>query len=300
MKQEMKHNWFLYTLLTVLLWGGWGLVSKPVSDRLAPWQVQTVSALGLLPVIAVLGCSKNLRRGANPPRGFRLAFVSGAVATIGNIAYYKSLSAGGKAAAVTPLTALYPVVTIVSATLILHERFNRVQMTGVLAALAAIYLFNVGNEADWLTPWLAVALVPIALWGASALLQKCAALSASSELATIGFLLGALPISAATPLLVSMNWRLPMTTWGLAVAVGLLFGLGNLTLMFAYGSGGKASVVTPLAGLYSVVTIALAVVLLGEHVSRREGLGIALALGAAAALGYEKPAAMPNNVSRDS
>jgi|SRR5437879_4457198 len=172
----------------------------------------------------------------------------------------------------------------------LHERLNAVQGAGVLASLAAIYFFNVGTDSGWLTPWVGLAVIPIALWGASALLQKWATTMASSELTTAAFLLGALPVSLLTPLCVSLSWNLPAITWLLVIALGLLFGLGNLTLIFAYGSGGKASVVTPMAGLYSLVTIPLAVMMLGEHVTGREWLGIGLALGAAAALGYEKPA----------
>src|SRR6266404_3699059 len=90
-----RHSWLIYTFLTVLLWGGWGLVSKPVSDKLSAWQVQTVSALGLLPVIGVLAFSKKLREGTRPRRGFWLAFGSGVVGCLGNIAYYRSLGAGG-------------------------------------------------------------------------------------------------------------------------------------------------------------------------------------------------------------
>jgi drug/metabolite transporter (DMT)-like permease len=283
-----RHAWLAYALLTMLLWGGWGLLSKPVSDQMSAWQVQTVSAIGLLPVIGLLALSRNLRGERKPQRGFWLAFGSGVVASLGNVAYYRSLGAGGKAAAVTPLTALYPLVTIVLAMVILHERLNWVQLAGVFVSLAAMYFFNVSSDSALLTPWLALALIPIGLWGASALLQKCAALEASGELATVGFLLGTLPVSVLTPLWVSMNWSLHVTTWVLAVTVGLLFGLGNLTLIFAYCTGGKASVVTPMAGLYSVVTIPLAVMLLGERVTWREGLGIALALGAAVALSYEK------------
>lgn len=284
-------RWLIYTLMTMFLWGGWALVSKPVSDRLSPWQVQALSAVGLLPVIAFLASSKNLRGGAKPRRGFGLAFASGVVASLGNIAYYESLGAGGKAAAVTPLTALYPVVTIGLAIVILRERLNSVQVGGVLASLAAIYFFNVGSDSAWLTPWLGLAMVPIVLWGASALLQKCAAMDAASELATIGFLLGALPVSMLTPLWAPLNWSMSVATWGLAMAVGLLFGLGNLTLIFAYGNGGKASVVTPMASLYSLVTVPLAVCVLGEHISGREALGIALALCAAVGLSYERPPA---------
>src|SRR5436309_9530242 len=81
-------RWLIYTLLTMLLWGGWGVVSKPLSTgvswgqgqtvstdqggggtppyraALSCWEVQSLSMLGLLPVIAVVGRSKNLRSGA--------------------------------------------------------------------------------------------------------------------------------------------------------------------------------------------------------------------------------------------
>src|SRR5262249_2758487 len=152
------------------------------ADRLSSWQVQTVSVLGLLPVIAALACSRHLRKGMNPRRGFWVAFASGIVGTLGNIAYYEALSAGGKAAEVTPLTALYPIITIVLAMLFLRERLNWVQLAGAIGALSAIYFFNTTTDSKWLTPWLAVALIPIVFWGLSALLQKLAALNASSEL----------------------------------------------------------------------------------------------------------------------
>jgi uncharacterized membrane protein len=287
-------RWITYTVLTMLFWGGWGVVSKPLADRLSPWQVQALSAPGLLSVIAWLARSKNLRKGAQLRKGFWLAFGSGVVGSLGNVAYYQTLGAGGKAAEVTPLTALYPVVTIALAMAFLRERLNFIQGAGVLVALAAMYSFNVPTDSAWFTPWIALALIPIALWGVSALLQKCAATAASSELATAAFLLGTLPISVLSPLFVPMTLNLALSTWELALLVGMLFGLGNLTLIFAYGSGGQASVVTPLASLYSLVTVPLAVLLLAEHLTGRAILGIILALGAAAALCYEKPAAAPS------
>jgi uncharacterized membrane protein len=279
-------RWLVYTLLTLLLWGGWGLVSKPVAEKLSPWQLQSLSTIGLLPT-ALLGFSKNLRTGANVRRAFLFAFGSGVIASLGNIAYYAALASGGKAADVTPLTALYPLVTIALAIVFLRERLNVFQAVGVVASLAALYVFNVGSHSAWFTPWLALALIPIALWGVSALLQKCSVMHGSSELVTVGFLLGALPISLLLPFWVEMKWTLPVSTWAPALAVGLLFGLGNLTLIFAYATGGKASVVTPMSSVYSIVTIPLAVLLLGERLTGRETLGIALALGAAVALSYE-------------
>ena len=198
---------------------------------------------------------RNRTRGA----GFWLAFGAGLLSSLGNVAYYQALAAGGKAAAVTPLTALYPLVTIGLALLFLRERLNAIQAAGAGLSLAAIYCFNGGAGSAWLTPWLAVALIPIALWGVGALLQKLSTNQASVEFSTAAFLLGELPVSLVTPLFVPMNWALSGTTWGLLLLLGLLFALGNLTLIYAYGRGGKAAIVTPLASLYSLVTIPLAV-----------------------------------------
>lgn len=282
--------WLLYAILTLLLWGGWGLVSKPLSNALSAWQVQAFSSLGLLPVIAVLAGASKRGDGGNSRRGFWLAFGAGLLSSLGNVAYYQALAMGGKAAAVTPLTALYPLVTVGLALLFLRERLNFIQGAGALLSMAAMYCFNVAAGSEWFSPWLAVALVPIALWGVGALLQKHATNRASIEFATAAFLIGELPVALVTPLFLPMNWVIPPATWGLLFLLGLLFALGNLTLIYAYGTGGKAAIVTPLASLYSLVTIPLAVLLLGEHISRREGLGIALALVAALALAMESPA----------
>jgi uncharacterized membrane protein len=283
-------RWILFTLLTLLLWGGWGLVSKPLANALSPWQVQTFSTLGLLPIIAVLVKGRKLTTNPNSRRGFWLAFGAGLLSSLGNVAYYQALAAGGKAAAVTPLTALYPLVTIGLALAFLRERLNVIQGAGAVLSLAAMYCFNVGAGSAWLTPWLTVALIPIALWGVGALLQKFATNEISVEFATAAFLVGELPVALVTPLFIPMNWTLSALTWGLLFLLGLLFALGNLTLIYAYGTGGKAAIVTPLASLYSLVTIPLAVVLLRERISGREGLGIALAILAAVALAWESPA----------
>ena len=63
--------------------------------------------------------------------------------------------------------------------------------------------------------------------------------------------------------------------------------------------GGKAAIVTPLASLYSLVTIPLAVVLLGEHISGREGFGIVLAIAAGLGLAMESPPAAQVTVGKE-
>ncbi len=282
-------RWLLYTLITMLLWGGWGLLSKPLSTSLTAWQVQCLSTIGLLPVLAflALGCKAGGIRG----RGLWLGLAAGIIGSGGNIAYYQALAAGGKAAAVMPLTSLYPLVTIGLGFFVLKEKVNRVQMLGILLALAAIGLFNLDSGSASISGWWAVAMLPIALWGLAALVQKIASGQASAEAVTLGFLLGFIPVALATPFLEPIVWHQTGVTWALLFLLGLSFSLGNLTLIRAYGMGGNAAVVTPMASLYSLITILLAVVILHERISLREAAAIALSILAILALSRETPSA---------
>jgi len=295
-------RWFLYSLVTMFLWGGWGVVSKPLSTTLSPWQVQCLSSLGLLPVLVVLAARqlRNLKLEIrNWRRALLPAFTGGVISSVGNLACFQALAAGGKAAAVIPLTSLYPLVTIILARRVLKERLNAVQWGGIVVSFAALgCFFNVepGNLSSLWSPWLAAALVPIVLWGVSDFLQKLATGHAPSELTTFAFLLGFVPAGVLIPALQPFAWPVPAMTWLLLVLLGLFYSLGNFALITAYGSGGRASVVTPMTSLYSLITIPLAVLLLHEPISSREGIGILLAVLAVLALGRETPAATPESM----
>lgn len=63
----------------------------------------------------------------------------------------------------------------------------------------------------------------------------------------------------------------------LAVFIGVLFVFSNLAYYKLSSMGGQASVLAPLTGLYVVVAALLGVGLLGEPMTARKCLGIALA-----------------------
>jgi drug/metabolite transporter (DMT)-like permease len=65
-------------------------------------------------------------------------------------------------------------------------------------------------------------------------------------------------------------------TYGLIV--GVLSGLGQLALFGAYHGSANTSVVTVLTSLYPIVTVVLAVILLGERLTKLQltGLGFAV------------------------
>jgi len=72
------------------------------------------------------------------------------------------------------------------------------------------------------------------------------------------------------------------------LAAGALNGFGVIAAFAAYRYEGKAAIVTTLAAaVQPMVTIALALIFLGERIGLIEGCGIALAIGAAVALSQE-------------
>lgn len=136
--------WMLLSILTVLLWGCWGLESKIIVERISPWMNQVIFSLGLLPPLAWMLLSKNLRRTAGSPRmGAFYGFFTGMLGGIGNIALYLALARGGQASVVVPLVGLAPLITVILALLWLKESLNRAQWFGVFLAVVSIYLLSI-------------------------------------------------------------------------------------------------------------------------------------------------------------
>jgi transporter family protein len=135
--------WLGYSILTVLLWGMWGIQSKVVVEHVSPWVNQVLFPLGLVPVTAVLLASPGLRAKAQWGRGAAYGLLTGILGGAGNIAFFLSLERGGSASVVVPLTCLAPLVTVLLATVLLRETLTRWQLSGIPVALAAIYLLSI-------------------------------------------------------------------------------------------------------------------------------------------------------------
>jgi uncharacterized membrane protein len=296
-------RWLLWTLVAVMSWGIWALLGKLIGDTFSPALTQALSTLGILPVALLLILSFKLTVGQTNSdnknqdvsrfRGGLFGFGAGILTCLGNIAYYEVLNQGAKAATVVPLTALYPVVTILLAMLILKERLSHVQFAGLALSLCAIYLFNVQQEQGVLSSWLLVALIPIGLWGVAGILQKVATNHISGELSTLWFLSAFVPVGFYILLKNPLPAVIGPAKWLLVIALGFTFAIGNFALLAAFANNGKASVIAPLAALYPAVSIPIAIIFLHERVGWRETVGIALALFSAVALSMErKPAAV--------
>jgi len=134
-------RWLIYSLLTILLWGAWGVQSKLMVDRTSAYTNQVVFTFGLALPAGLALVSKRRFQARNAARGLVYAAATGLLGGLGNVAFYMALESG-QASVVAPLTALFPLVTVLLALVVLKERLNRGQLAGLALALAAIYLLS--------------------------------------------------------------------------------------------------------------------------------------------------------------
>jgi len=277
-----RAGWLGLTIIAIGLWGLYGIAFKLASDRLSPAAGQLLSTAGLLlPALFLVGPLARERRSTG---GLVIGFSSGVCGALGNFAVLASLGAGGKAAIVFPLTALYPLITVIIAVLFMRERAHRVQVMGIVLAIVAVLLLSMDVSASYarvelqLSNALLYALAALVAFGLAAVFQKLATNRVSAETAFATFAAGFIPPSILIMFLrpVGANLTAAPVLW--AIAGGLLNGLGVLATLAAYRRGGKASVVTPLAAIYPMITVILAVVFLREKLVAVQIAGIALAL----------------------
>ena len=129
-----------------MLWGTWGLVSKIASAGVDAYVNQLLYTAGLAPLMIFVawtvhsGSAAERRDGR--AAGVFWAFLTGILGGVGNIAFFQALVKGGKASVVAPVTALFPMVTVLLALMFLRERLGRVQWVGLALAFVAIYLLS--------------------------------------------------------------------------------------------------------------------------------------------------------------
>jgi len=293
---QMIPRWLLSTVAALFCWGLWAILPRFLGqwDTFTGGQIQAFSTLGMLPVMIALGFTRSVRNEIRNPRGTLLAVAAGTCGCIGNVLYYEILKAGEKATTVVPLTALYPLVTVLLAVPLLREKLNRTQLFGIVLAFVAIYLFNVQQTQGFLSRWLLVILVPILLWGVAGLLQKIATNHISGEMSTLWFLAASVPAAIFLFMREGSPSYYNAKELTIVLLIGFMFALGNYGILDAFAAGGKASIITPISGLYSMVSIPIAIIFLGERLGLRELLAIAIALAAIVAISLESKAEVTN------
>ena len=124
-----------------LFWGVWGIVVKLVTKDIGMQALiwGQLGAIGLFPVYFLL--FKEMLPLEFKVGTIALSVVAGMLGVLGTMTFYVLLRIA-PASIVVPLSALYPVVTVVLAYFFLHEDLSLTRLAGVACALAAIWLLT--------------------------------------------------------------------------------------------------------------------------------------------------------------
>ena len=132
--------WVLYAVLCIAFWGLWGFLAKIGSASASPFQLQVLFSFGMVPVALAMLFRMHWKLDRDW-KGVSFGVLTGVMTGLGILGYYAALKAEN-VSVVTPVTGLYPLLTVVLAVIFLRERLNRVQIGGVVLALAAISILS--------------------------------------------------------------------------------------------------------------------------------------------------------------
>lgn len=128
-------HWMVNAGAAIVLWGVCGLFMKLGTNRISARSMVvwvTGGFLILVPLMWKFGPLAGLS-----PRVVAVGLMGGVVNGLGNWAVFTCLERGAKASVAIPLTALYPLFTVLLATVFLGERPSPLQWLGIVLAVGA-------------------------------------------------------------------------------------------------------------------------------------------------------------------
>lgn len=136
-------DWLFFSLLSIIFWGISGFFMKLGTNYIDPKLGFLYQMLGafLVSVFTALFLISNIFNLTNK-LGFLYPFLAGLTGGIGTFFLLKAYEKGNLSI-VTVLTALYPIVTILLAFLILKEKITLLQAIGLILSLVAIILLSI-------------------------------------------------------------------------------------------------------------------------------------------------------------
>ena len=132
--------WFWPATVVLITWGVVGLLQKLSTNYLSAESALIWLVGGYFLLLPWLYPGKSVL--SYPVKSLGYTMLSAGLNTLGAWALLAAMKAGGKASIIVPLTALYPLIVVLSAPIILKETITRLQGVGVLCALAAVFLLS--------------------------------------------------------------------------------------------------------------------------------------------------------------
>jgi bacterial/archaeal transporter family protein len=132
--------WFFFASLVLVCWGIVGLLQKLSTNRVSAESALIWLVVGFFLLTPVFYPGRSILQYST--NSLLAILACSALNALGALALFAAMKNGGKASIVVPLTALYPLVVVVTAPLVLHQSITLLQGCGVLCALAAVVLLS--------------------------------------------------------------------------------------------------------------------------------------------------------------
>jgi len=134
-------SWLIFAILALLIWGFWGFFPKLATNYINPKSVLVYEVIGAI-IVGIIVLSFIKFKPEFHAKGITFAILTGIAGTLGALFFILAVSRG-KTSVVVTTTALYPLVTIILAFLILKEPITLKQGIGMIFALMAMILFSI-------------------------------------------------------------------------------------------------------------------------------------------------------------
>lgn len=148
---NMAYSWMFYAAIAMLFWGITGVTQKLATNRISSELSFLWFAYAMIAISAVLGLTVGLHWQLRPWTVF-LAIIGGTLNGLGALTSFKALESGGKASIVISMISLYPLLTIMFAVAMLHERLSFGQGIGVVIAIIAAICLSIEPTATTAPP----------------------------------------------------------------------------------------------------------------------------------------------------
>jgi transporter family protein len=135
------NEWLPFAILALICWGLWSFFPKLSANYIEPESGLVFEVIGAL----IVGLAVLISLKFQPEfhkLGITYAVLTGIIGTLGILFFWFAVARGGRVSIVVPITALYPVIALMLAFLILKEPITIKQGIGIITALISILLLS--------------------------------------------------------------------------------------------------------------------------------------------------------------
>ena len=267
----------------MLGWGIYDFLGGVYAKQIGPFKSFFWSQLAGLAFIIVLALV-SAARGSVSILAITLSAAAAVIYSAGYLLFFKGFEIGNVSIVAATMN-LWAVFTMLFAFLFMGQRLSPLQTAGVLmiisgAALASLNWQDIRQQKFTLSAGVKEAVAGAfffgVFWNISEIISEQIGWLSTTLFVKFGILLFLLVFSFLVKRGLNLSKAAPQTKY--VVALMGVIEAGAVALVNYGLTIGDAILITPIASALSIVTIALAMILLKEKVSRLQGLGMLLAV----------------------